>query len=305
MVTKKDRVIRRNKKERRKKVQRWSLLQWFFVSCVVVFISVIIYVFIFSPLVHITVIDIRGTTRVHTDDISDKVNQNLDGKKLQYIAKRNYFFVSGEEIIASIKEDQRIKNVSITKQFPNKIEIEIIEYDTVPIWCIGSVDGTCFELDTNGCAVRKVDMHSPLVYDNQHFIIVDHGHDSIEARQCVVSEEKLSKINFLGQELIYALNVGIKQPYTIDFRGSGEIKFDTDEGWYIFVDLSHDAKEVLHIANLFAKKIELPSSRSDLEYVDLRFPEKMFYKMKDGVEQEEQNDEENVDSEMNEKKDDN
>ncbi|MEN8252570.1 MAG: hypothetical protein ABFQ53_03255, partial [Patescibacteria group bacterium] len=43
-------------------------------------------------------------------------------------------------------------------------------------------------------------------------------------------------------------------------------------------------EEILNVAKLFTKKIDLPSSRYDLEYIDMRFPEKIFYKMKDGVE---------------------
>lgn len=289
MVNKKDRVIRRNKKPRPKKVQSKGILQWLFIVSVLIFLCVLIYIFLFSSFVSIHIVDVNGVYRVHKNDILDHVNKKLEGKRMWYIENNNYFFVDTNKIIEEIKQDQRIKSVVATKKFPDKITFDIVEYDVVPIWCNGSMNGTCFELDQNGCVVRDVDMNSPLIHDNQHFIVVDHGHTSIDNGQCVISDEKLRKIQFLGEELIYALNVGIKKPYIIDFRGSGEIKFDTDESWYVLVDLNHSTEEVLHIAGLFAKKIELPSRRADLEYVDLRFPEKMFYKMREGVEQEEEN----------------
>ncbi|PID52202.1 MAG: hypothetical protein CR972_02860 [Candidatus Moraniibacteriota bacterium] len=287
MIAKKtDRIVRRRKKIPPKKLRKkigWR--RWFFIFSVVIFSVSLVYIFFCSELVRILTIKVNGVERVQEDDIELLVQDMLSGIKFACVKNDNYFFINKDQIIEKILEDQRIKNVVITRVFPNEISVNITEYDVVPIWCVSSVLGSCFELNGEGHTVRKIDVNSQLVQNNKHFIVVDHGHESVENNQRVISAEYLEKIQILGEELIYAFNVGIKQPYIIDFRGSGEVRFESDEGWYVLVDLSHELDEVLHVAQLFAKKVELPSVRSDLEYVDLRFPEKMFYKMRDGVEE--------------------
>lgn len=287
MVKKKDKIVRKRVSRPRKEKDRKTLRQWTFFISVVFFIGLVGYIFFCSSLVSIAIIDVVGAKRVHTDDIVSAVERNISGSKVWCIKNNNYFFLHTDDILRTIHEDQRIKSVDVVKQFPDTLRIVITEYDVVPVWCVGSIDGACFELQ-DGCIVGEVDMNAPLIHDNRHFVIVDHGHDTLDDGQCVITPDNLDNIKFLGEELIYMLNIGIVQPYVINFLGTQEVRFDTDDGWYILADFGYDVHETLDVAALFMKKVELPSNRSDLEYIDLRFPEKIFYKMKDGVEKSEE-----------------
>lgn len=291
---KKDKIVRKRVSQPHKEKTHKTLQQWIFVCSTIIFCGFVAYIFLCSSLVSINTIDVVGMQRVHSTDVVRAVENQLAGMKIGWIKNNNYFFLNNNDIVKKIREDQRIESVDVIKQFPNILHITIIEYDVVPVWCVGE---QCFEL-RDGCVVERVDINAPLVHDNRHFVVVDHGHDSLENGQCIVASEDLDRIHFLGEELIYTLNIGIVQPYVINFRGAKEIRFDTDEGWYILADFGHDAQETLDVAELFIKKIDLPSSQSDLEYIDLRFPEKIFYKMKDGVEQiQEQSENEDKDHE--------
>ncbi len=280
-----DRIVRRTKKVSSKKPrQKRSLRQWFFLLCVAVFCGVLVFIFLCSDLVRIVHVHVEGVDRVSADAVSRVVQEQLSGMKFACVQNDNYFFINEKAIREKVSEDQRIQSIDIARTFPDTITLSITEYDTVPVWCIGSIHGTCFVLNTEGYTMQKTDVQSSRVQDNKHFIIVDHGHAVVEKNQRVISAEDLHKIQVLGEELIYAFTVGIVQPYVIDFRGSDEVRFETDEGWSILVDVGHDTDEILQVARLFTQKVELQSLRSDLAYVDLRFPEKMFYKMRDGVE---------------------
>lgn len=283
---KNDKIVRRRKGPAvrpRKKGNQRTMREWFFVFMLVVFCGAVGHMLFCSSFVSLVSIDVRGTDRVEQSSVQSVVESMLEGQKFTCIKNNNYFFVRTRKIEDAIKNDQRIKSVYVTKKFPHTIKIDITEYDVVPLWCLHDVGGECFELE-DGCVVRRVDMQSSLVTDNRHFIVVDRGHDSAEDGQCLIPSEDIAKIQFLGEELIYTLNVGIVQPYIISFRGSREVRFDTDEGWHLLIDLSHDTQEILTTAQLFMKKVELPTKRIDLEYVDLRFPEKIFYKMKESTE---------------------
>lgn len=267
--------------------------KWFFALLVVLFIGSVTYIFFCSRFVDVTQIDVKGTQRVDRNSMIANVRESISGNIAGCIKKSNFFFLQKTQIIEKIREDQRIKNVHIQKHFPNMITVTVEEHAVLPVWCIGDTGGNCFVL-VDGCVAQQTDLNSALIQQNDHFIIVDRARDHVEIGQCVIAQDDLEKIAYLGKELIYVLNVGVTQPYFIDARGSREARFVTDESWDILISLTQDKEETLDMAQLFIKKTVLPVSRNDLSYVDLRFAEKIFYKIKDGVEIKEElsNDEE-------------
>jgi len=277
---------RRSKNE--KNPRTWK--QYFFIFVVVLFVGGVAYMLLGSSLLRVRQFDTQGTKRVDKNNIIKVIEQEINGNIMTYIQKNNYFFVNNNKIVESILADKRIKNVQITKKFPDKMIIEIEEYDKVAIWCTDMTMQTCFVLDGD-TVIKQVMMKDAIVTENDHFIIVDETHREVSIGERVMAADYIKKIEALGSELVYVLNVEIKQPSTVASRGSNEVRFMTDEGWYIIVDLAHELDEIFDIAKLFVKKVDLPSRRPDLEYVDMRFPEKIFYKMKEGVEQVEESDE--------------
>ena len=199
----------------------------------------------------------------------------------------------GLQIKQDILSDQRIKDIVITKKFPHGIEIYVKEYDLLSVWCVGETLNNCYILE-DGCAIRSVDLGDEIIQKNTYYIISDKGHEELSVGQCVMSQEDLDSIVYLGQELVYALNVGINKPFVIESRGSREVRFMTDESWQIIASVKQSPKETVNVARLFIAKTQFPASRADLEYIDLRFAEKIFYKLKEGVEIEEKLTEENV-----------
>ena len=284
----KSKIVRRKnathkqKKRKVKKLRSWK--QNFFILAVVIFVGSIGYIFICSNFLNIYKIDVQGVGKINKNQIIDIVEHNMDSQIISCIKKRNYFFVNKKEIIGDILQDNRLKNVNITKKFPDTLIVEVQEHDSVVVWCKSEALETCFILEGE-IAKRQVTMDESVIIENQHFVIVDETHHDILAGDRVMAEEYLEKIKILGQELLYVLDVEIEQPFKVASRGSHEVRFMTDEGWYIIIDLSQDSNEILDIAKLFVKRVDLPARRSDLEYVDMRFAEKIFYKMNDGVEQ--------------------
>ena len=234
--------------------------------------------------------DIHCCDRVDKNQIIDIIEHDLDGQIVSCLKKKNYFFINKDKIIKDILKDSRLKTVSITKEFSDKMIVDVVEYKNVAIWCASETKESCFIID-NGIAQKQITMEDSVVTNNKHFIIIDNAHKDVAVGDHVITEENLQKIETLSNELKFVLDAEIEQSFKITSQGSGEVQFTTDEGWYIIIDLSQDLNKILDIAKLFVKKVDLPGRRSDLEYVDMRFREKIFYKMKDGVEQIEENEE--------------
>jgi hypothetical protein len=291
----KSKIIRKNKDKKIKKNKivknplTWK--QWLFVFFLSIFIMITLYIFLCSHFVRLQNINVIGTERLDSSQVLNMIENLLEGELFACIKKDNYFFVNEKKIIENILADKRVKSVEIEKKFPQTLNVNIIEYGTIAIWCSEKQQINCYILNENGVAIAPINMTDDIVLQNKYFVIV--GEEQLETilNEEVIFSDDLKKIKILGEELVYVLDVVIKQPYFFASRGSHEVKLETDEGWYIILDVTQDAQEILNIAKLFVKNIELPSTRSDLEYIDIRFPEKIFYKMKDGVEQIEENEE--------------
>ncbi len=296
------RLMRKNRQKNREEQKHQPNGRWVFFSVCILFITGVAYIFILSPLVDIENISVINTNRTDKSVITAHAGELLSGKKYSYIHNANYFFLDEEKIKKYLLSDQRIKDISIKKKFPHSIEISVTEYSLMSVWCVGDAMDNCYLLE-DGCVTRTVNLDDALIQANSYYIISDKGHDQLSMNQCVMSQEDLDRIVFLGQEFMYALNVGINKPYVIEARGSREVRFVTDESWQIVASVKQSPQETIEMARLFITKTQFPTSRADLEYIDLRFAEKIFYKLKDGVEVEEKVPDENTEENQKVKKD--
>ena len=294
---KKTRVIRRSHQKEKKQVER-PKYQWVFFLCVLLFFGGSLYIFLCAQFVDVVHIRVTNTHRTNAQDIERVVQDSLTGNILWCVKKSNYFFINKKQIIERIMEDQRIRNVDVKVVFPQTIDVDITEYEEFPVWCVEK-NGVCYLLQ-EGCVSRIVDPQSDLVQKNPHFTILDHGHEQLEDQQCVLSQDDLAMISYLGKELVYAMDVRITEPYHVDLRGSREVKFFTDEGWYILADVTQTREDIINTSKLFIKQVINMEQRTNIEYVDFRFPEKIFYKLKN----EEKNDMERKDDDADNEKDD-
>jgi hypothetical protein len=284
------RVVRNNREKKETAKKEKNPRRWSFVLMVIIFLCSVGYVLFYSPVTEISHIAVEGSRRTDVQNIINVTQDAIAGKLFGCIKRNNFFFLNTSDIIKKNSEDQRIKSVVVKKVFPDTIVISVEEYELFSVWCIGGEEGSCYEL-VDGCVVQPVDMNSALIQQNDHFVVVDKARDHVDIGQCVILQKDLDAIAYLGKELIYTLNVGIVQPYFIDVRGSREIRFVTDESWQILASLESATNDTLDTAKLFVHKVTLPVARNDLEYVDLRFAGKIFYKFKDGVEIQEDNSE--------------
>jgi hypothetical protein len=279
-------VVRRQSQKipraRKKNKEQKPLRRWIFVIGVGFFCGVVIYLGTCSPIISIKKIIITGTQRVDATRIEDDVRTLLSGQLFGCIRNDNFFFLSENRIRETIFNDPRVKNVQLKRIFPDTVSIDIVEYDHIIVWCTDVEQKNCFHV-SDGCAIASVALKDPVIMQNPHTKIVGDKYDDVAIGECFMSSADMDSLLYLGRELTYALDVGIVQPYISSTRGSREARYDTDEGWYILADLSYDVQDTIVAASLFKKRVSLPSFRSDLAYIDLRFPERIFYKMKDGV----------------------
>lgn len=272
-------VEKNNKKRRNQKSKiSWKRMVYYFFC--LVFLVLVFYVFIYSRLVKISNIEIleRENKKVDDSDVYNEIQSKIQEKNWLKIDKDNFFLVSENNLKENILTNfPKIKDVEIKKIFPNKMKINLIEYDLMPIICLKSQNDDCFVLDNEGKIVEKADFNNPKLKENEKVIIIDKNeNDLLEVGSEFISQKKLENIIFLGKELTYNLNTKIEQPYFIPARGANEVKFMTKDGWYVLLDTTIDPEISLNFLNLFFEK-GFNEKKKKLEYVDARINEKIFY----------------------------
>jgi cell division septal protein FtsQ len=286
-IKKKQKKVKKQKIKRGKKAKKNEKFSWkrfSFKLAVLIFFGILIYVLIYSSVVNVNEIEIENLEINKAQNLKQEIQKTLEGTNWLKINRQNFFFLSKSNLEEFILDNfLTIESVKINKIFPNKLIIEVEEYDIIPIFCVEKKNEHCLILNNEGKAIQEANFNDEKLKANQTILIIDENSNDkevIQINQEILTQEKIDNIIFLGKELTYVLDTKIKQPYFIPARGADEAKFITDDGWYILVDITQEPNITLKTLKLFFDKVFFANKKSDLEYIDIRLKDKIFYKAK-------------------------
>jgi cell division septal protein FtsQ len=248
----------------------WSLL-------IVVIMCGGIYLFLFLPNFQINQIFVSGASKIEENIIEDMgwqcVTKNFIKMGDWSVSSKSIFLVNAEEIKNKIlNSDAVIENVIVEKKWPDKIDIKIKERDRVAVFC---QDERCFYIDANG-----------IIFDE----LPGKPEDSFIVRQKQNGET--SSLS-LGSSVIrgglitsiYQIEKKLKNNFQINLKEAlistpTRLDVTTGEGWQIFFDINQDAdiSNQLTKLDLLLKQEINSERRQTLEYIDLRFEARAYYK---------------------------
>jgi len=229
-------------------------------------------------------INVRGVQNIKSEDVSSEINKILSQKKLKFVSAANYFVFQTDVISSNLRKAfPRIGQVKIEKVIPNKLVIEIKERVAAGIWCDGlreesgypgifSVAG-CFYIDNSGIIFDT----APKSTGSIVFSIIDFREVLFEIGDAPFEPDYISKFANVNKIVSQNFPFGIKE---FSLSESGEFEILTTEGWTIL--LGEKIDERYQLSNLkYILEDEIASRRKNLEYVDLRLGNKVYYKMRD------------------------
>lgn len=276
---------RSNIKFERKK----SLLSRFFYwICFLAFSGSVIYLLFFSPYLTIAQVNLTGTTELNRDSIIDIIKNNLAGKYFNVIPKNNLILVRKDSLKKALLDKfKKIEDVEIQKIFPQTIFITVKERKNMLIFCSSD---SCYILDEKGQAYSDADFSSLELQENKLIILRDTSGAKTDSGDIVLNADSLKYLQDIPEKIKNYLDIDTENDYETPNRVSGDIRVETSEGWKIYFNESIDIqKEIDMLKVVLAEKIG--EKRPDLEYVDLRSDNKVYYKFKDGTQEEVNKDE--------------
>lgn len=257
---------------KRKKQQIKKIKTYIIVALLILFVVAFVYV-LRLPAISIQEIKINGNMFVETSEIEQKTNNILNKKILGLIPVRNIFIFPKRELIESLKQNPAIVSVDVRKKFFKTISIDIVEQEKEIIYCLNIERSDCYYVNKTGFIYAKVE---DLIIPEQEIIIFNEKEiknikDNI-LDQKIYSDILLFVKNLARQE-IKIKEVHIKQDSTIEFVSRTDTRIITS----VFDEFE---KDFAHLIALFDTNVLTKDQLPNIEYIDVRFGNKVFYKNK-------------------------
>lgn len=254
-----------------KKRKRIIFLSIFFSVCVV---CVLVLFFVFrAPFLYITDVSVSGNQIIEAEHIKELVHKTLESEYLFVIPKKNRLvYPEGELTNAIQREFGRVEELQMQVN-KNTLEIKIKERGSYALWC--QTEKECFFIDAAGLVFSQAPVFSGGVYQIFTGIITDTN----PLGKTFLDEALLKEVLLITESLLQYKLVTER----IDVVTLRETILTLSGGLKIKIDLTKKSEETVKvIKTLFAsnefKKVS--PNTSSLEYIDVRFGTKVFFKQK-------------------------
>lgn len=230
------------------------------------------------PFFRVREISFFGLQHLSREQLGAQVNQALSGKRWLFIPNRNIFILSTTAITDQLYEAfPRISAVTVKKIFPHKITLSITERPKDTIWCAGGqreiLPPACFFIDERGTLFQE----APFLRGNMLSRFFDErASTEVSVGMSVLTMEEKNMLDGVRQELSDVLGVEIAY---ITIKDGPVFSLLTNEGWSALINTRIDIQESVENLRLaFARTLR--DKRDALDYIDLRFGDKLYYKYK-------------------------
>lgn len=271
---------KKQKEKKRKLIVRSVLLS----ACAAAFCLFAVWAYSI-PSFQIKKITVSGNTVLAGEDIKSAVQKDISGKYFFLFPRTNIFLYPKEKIRHDLFSDfRRMDSVEVTLEDDNDLHVSISERVPVALWCGREKDadaaGSCFYMDKTGYLFDASPTFSGDAYfkfygkgllaDNDpighNFISAELFRQVLELRNMLEKHDKKMAGIFLGDDARAEL-----------LAESGcTLIFSTDQP---FPALESNMEAIFRSSE-WGKKITGSDKCAELEYVDFRFGNKIYYKQK-------------------------
>jgi hypothetical protein len=257
-----------------------------------IFFVVLVVGFVYAsrhPKFQITQITVSGNQVTETEEIVSHTEKFLSGNYVYVIPRRNTFLYPKDDILFGLQQSfPRLRDITIERVHLNTLAITATEVRGDALWCgmdIQSLqmDAPCYFTDAHGVIVAPAPYYSGNVY--LRFFggpLLDADTDPLG--RSFISEKKFQKLLVFKTEIeklgfeVKAVRLGPMNEYSFILHvGQGReaaMRFLAEDD---YVKIVSNLSAAMSRPELSAS---LRDNKSNLEYFDLRFTNKVYYRFK-------------------------
>lgn len=215
--------------------------------------------------------EISGLEVLKKEGIVAEISGATSGEYAPFIPKSSFFLVSGEKIKKALVEKfPRIEEATADKNFPDTLVVSIKERKLWGIFCGAQ---NCAYVDKNGVLYEEAP-------SSQGSLILKITSD---AERFSIPSRALDDLTIQKMEALYR---GLKEKLGLDVIGfqlfskiPGEIRVMVSDGFKIYFNRDDDLENAFKVVKTVLEE-EIKDKLGRLEYIDARFGNKVFYKIR-------------------------
>lgn len=246
----------------------------YFRNAVIFFLAITIFTAIIYlsklPVLQINQIEVSGNQTIEKNEIENRLNDILSGFYFYFIPKKNYFLVAIKLIEKNILDSfPRIEQVSVKKKPLKSLLIQIKEREPWAVYC----SQKCFFIDKSGFAYEESFINSGNLI---RFIREDN--DDVSVGKYAIQNGVINILSNIENK-IDVLGLGPVTEYNLSSKLTEELKIKTGEGFYLIFNMNENWDKIFTILKTVLNE-EIKEKSKNLDYIDLRFGNRVFYKFK-------------------------
>jgi len=232
-----------------------------------------------QPYFRIKRIEFSGLMVLKQEELEKHVKEKLAGYYSVIFPRDSYFFTDIEDISTYLKEKfPRVVEIKISKKLPDKLRIEIVERKFFSLLCgsdfiNASSTPNCFFIDQTGFVYEK----APIATGSLILKIFTNN-KNIATKGKMIDAETMKQVRSATENFSFLLGSSLVA-FQINSDTPKELKAVTSGGYRLYLNREDDFKQTFTSLKVLLEK-EIGDKIPRLDYVDLRFGNKIFYKFR-------------------------
>ena len=228
-------------------------------------------------------ISVSGSTSQSPAEIQQFVEKKLEESSKGYISGRNIFVYDSAPLEKEIAENfPKVKAAHVTRDtsLGNGLLVTLEERSMFARWCAHMTDSMCYLLDSNGVVFASAE---PVSASSSPATYVFSG--SLSTTSVSVSNPPYGEVfaqgHFVGIiALLRILQQSGLNPLGAKLESETDFSVPLAEGYYVKASYGEDPAILVKNLALILSADAIQGKISQLEYVDLRFGNRVYYKFK-------------------------
>ncbi len=247
----------------------------------------------FSPNVRVTDIQIRGVQNLAEWEVRDTVTEVLKKRRWLVFPQSSLFILPETAVEKALNDRYALESVHVTKAPPHTLVVELRERPSTVV--LQLPDGGQALIGLDGQVTRTLQAAEALDVVPKLGPVKSEAAAPRPPAYPVVYDDRQELFKLRAHAMrpeIVRTTIGLAKAFADVFRNDllpGEIHLDgagaqtlrtvTSEGWSIYLDGESDTAAQLADAETVLKE-KIGADRRRLEYIDARFGEKIFFKLR-------------------------
>lgn len=235
------------------------------------------------PRWQISRVEISGLETLDKETIIASLKNEISGNYFFFAPKASFFLIRTQTLSSQLANKfLKIESLSIAKKFPDTINVSLKERKLWGIFCNNlsaeknpepPSDNSCVFIDTNGFAFGQApDSRGSLIVK-----IKSDGSPPNTGNQ-IIPKDMARTMQYVSREIASRMTIETTG-YELITKLPSEFRAITADGFRIYMNRNDDFENTFRVlAALFQG--ELKDKKTNLAYIDARFGNKVFYKMK-------------------------